>query len=148
MVIGSTDLSDEDVIAAVESALSAELNVHPSDLEVSFDKASGLVIFVVTGDDMESLIVTVTTIRDEDFISNLNLEEDLSIDSIEIADDIVVTVDVVVDASNKIVTPGVIAPDTQIGILEIGAISETRDGDSNMYSMGFSVFDAINHVPP
>ena len=52
--------------------------------------------------------------------------------------------DVVVDASNKIVTPGVIAPDTQIGILEIGAISETRDGDSNMYSMGFSVFDAIN----
>ena len=30
--------------------------------------------------------------------------------------------DVVVDASNKIVTPGVIAPDTQIGILEIGAI--------------------------
>ena len=43
--------------------------------------------------------------------------------------------DVVVDASNKIVTPGVIAPDTQIGILEIGAISETRDGDSNMYSI-------------
>ena len=53
--------------------------------------------------------------------------------------------DVVVDASNKIITPGVIAPDTQIGILEIGAISETRDGDSDIYSMGFSVFDAINH---
>ena len=52
--------------------------------------------------------------------------------------------DVVVDASNKIITPGVIAPDTQIGILEIGAISETKDGDSNIYSMGFSVYDAIN----
>ena len=52
--------------------------------------------------------------------------------------------DVVVDASNKIVTQGVIAPDTQIGILEIGAISETRDGDSDIYSMGFSVYDAIN----
>ena len=52
--------------------------------------------------------------------------------------------DVVVDATNKIITPGVIAPDTQIGILEIGAISETRDGDSDIYSMGFSVFDAIN----
>ena len=52
--------------------------------------------------------------------------------------------DVVVDASNKIITPGVIAPDTQIGILEIGAISETRDGNSDIYSMGFSVFDAIN----
>ena len=52
--------------------------------------------------------------------------------------------DVVIDASNKIVTPGVIAPDTQIGILEIGAISETRDGDSDIYSMGFSVYDAIN----
>ena len=52
--------------------------------------------------------------------------------------------DVVVDATNKIITPGVIAPDTQIGILEIGAISETRDGDSDIYSMGFSVYDAIN----
>ena len=52
--------------------------------------------------------------------------------------------DVIVDAVNQIITPGVIAPDTQIGILEIGAISETRDGDSNMYSMGFSVYDAIN----
>ena len=52
--------------------------------------------------------------------------------------------DVIVDAANKIITPGVIAPDTQIGILEIGALSETRDGDSNMYSMGFSVYDAIN----
>ena len=52
--------------------------------------------------------------------------------------------DVIVDASNKIITPGVIAPDTQIGILEIGAISETRDGDSDIYSMGFSVYDAIN----
>lgn len=52
--------------------------------------------------------------------------------------------DIVVDASNKIITPGVIAPDTQIGILEIGAISETRDGGSDIYSMGFSVYDAIN----
>ena len=52
--------------------------------------------------------------------------------------------DIVVDATNKVITPGVIAPDTQIGILEIGAISETRDGDSEMYSMGFSVYDAIN----
>ncbi len=52
--------------------------------------------------------------------------------------------DIVVDATNKIITPGVIAPDTQIGILEIGAISETRDGDSDIYSMGFSVYDAIN----
>ena len=52
--------------------------------------------------------------------------------------------DIIVDATNKIITPGVIAPDTQIGILEIGAISETRDGDSDIYSMGFSVYDAIN----
>ena len=100
MVIESTDLSDEDVIAAVESALSAELNIHPSDLEVSFDMESGLVTVVVTSDDIESLTDTVTTIGDEDFISNLNLEENISIDSIEIADDIVVTIDVVVDASN------------------------------------------------
>lgn len=100
MVFDSTDLSDEDVIAAIESALADELNIHPSDLEVSYDGESGLVTFLITSDDIESVTDAVTKILDEDFISNLDFEEDLSIDSIEVSDDIVVTVDVVVDASN------------------------------------------------
>ena len=52
--------------------------------------------------------------------------------------------DFVIDASDKIVTPGFIATDTQIGIVEIGALSVTRDDSSNMYEIGFSIFNAFN----
>ena len=52
--------------------------------------------------------------------------------------------DLVIDASDKIVTPGFIATDTQIGIVEIGALSVTRDDSSNMYEIGFSIFNGFN----
>ena len=81
-----------------------------------------------------------TGLNEEPFVGDILIEGDtiLEVSKIDLKGD------VIIDAANKIITPGVIAPDTQIGILEIGAISETRDGDSNMYSMGFSVYDAIN----
>jgi len=81
-----------------------------------------------------------TGLNEEPFVGDILIEGDTILEVSKIA----LKGDVIVDAANKIITPGVIAPDTQIGILEIGAISETRDGDSNMYSMGFSVYDAIN----
>lgn len=52
--------------------------------------------------------------------------------------------DLVIDASDKIVTPGFIATDTQIGIVEIGALSVTRDDSSSMYKIGFSIFNGFN----
>lgn len=52
--------------------------------------------------------------------------------------------DKVYDAEGKIVTPGFIAPDTQIGIIEIGALSVTRDDETNIYNIGFSIHDAFN----
>jgi len=52
--------------------------------------------------------------------------------------------DFVIDASGKIVTPGFIATDTQLGIVEIGALSVTRDDSSKMYKIGFSIFNAFN----
>jgi len=52
--------------------------------------------------------------------------------------------DFIIDASEKIVTPGFIATATQIGIVEIGALSVTRDDSSNMYKIGFSIFNAFN----
>ena len=48
------------------------------------------------------------------------------------------------DAQGKIVTPGFIAPDTQIGIIEIGALSVTRDDEASIYNIGFSIHDAFN----
>ena len=52
--------------------------------------------------------------------------------------------DFVIDASGMIVTPGIIVTDTNIGIVEIGALSVTRDDSSNIYSIGFSIHDAFN----
>jgi len=52
--------------------------------------------------------------------------------------------DKVYDAGGRIVTPGFIAPDTQIGIIEIGALSVTRDDEANVYNIGFSIHDAFN----
>ncbi|MDC0406191.1 amidohydrolase family protein [Gammaproteobacteria bacterium] len=50
----------------------------------------------------------------------------------------------VIDVEGKIVTPGLIAPDTEIGIVEIGALSVTRDDESNIYDVGFSIHSAFN----
>jgi imidazolonepropionase-like amidohydrolase len=52
--------------------------------------------------------------------------------------------DKVYDAKGKIITPGLIAPDTQLGIVEIGALSVTRDDEASIYSVGFSIHDAFN----
>lgn len=52
--------------------------------------------------------------------------------------------DFIIDASGKIVTPGFIATDTNIGIVEIGALSVTRDDSSEIYKIGFSIYDAFN----
>ena len=81
-----------------------------------------------------------TGLNEEPFVGDILIEGDTILEVSRNA----LKGDLIIDATDSIITPGVIAPDTQIGILEIGALSETRDGDSNMYSMGFSVYDAIN----
>ena len=50
----------------------------------------------------------------------------------------------VINVDGKIVTPGFIAPDTEIGIVEIGSLSVTRDDSPKIYNIGFSIFDAFN----
>ena len=52
--------------------------------------------------------------------------------------------DFVIDASGMIATPGMIATDTELGIVEIGALSVTRDDSSEIYKIGFSIYDGYN----
>ena len=52
--------------------------------------------------------------------------------------------DKIIDATGKILTPGIISTDTDIGIVEIGALSVTRDDSSDLYKIGFSIYDAFN----
>ena len=40
MTVSAEGLTDEEVITSIEEALANELNVHPSDVEVEFEKHS------------------------------------------------------------------------------------------------------------
>jgi len=48
------------------------------------------------------------------------------------------------DLSGKTISPGLIAPQTQLGIVEIELIPETRDDRSDIYSAGLSIDSAFN----
>ncbi|HET6632282.1 MAG TPA: amidohydrolase family protein [Rhodanobacteraceae bacterium] len=51
-----------------------------------------------------------------------------------------------IDASGKIVTPGIFDPESQFGVVEVGSVGETRDAsiDSERFSAAFDVAAAIN----
>jgi hypothetical protein len=100
MIIEPSDISDNDIIAAVESALAAELDIHPSALELSYDNESGILTYVITSDDMGEISNAITSITDEDFISDLYIGNDIQIESIEVSNDIEMSVSMLVDASN------------------------------------------------
>tara|TARA_Y100001970_G_scaffold288855_1_gene417335 strand:- start:16703 stop:17932 length:1230 start_codon:yes stop_codon:yes gene_type:complete len=48
------------------------------------------------------------------------------------------------DAEGKFISPGIISPNSQIGILEIELVPETRDDQTDIYSAGFTIDSAFN----
>ena len=50
----------------------------------------------------------------------------------------------VLDLAGKVVTPGFISPHSQLGIVEIALIPETRDDRSELYSAGLNIDSAFN----
>ena len=105
--------------------------------------ATFLIIFA-NSISAEEVLITNANIydgkSDEPFISNIYIKNG----KIKNISNNLYDVENVIDASNMIVTPGFIATDTEIGIVEIGALSVTRDDRPSMYNIGFSVFDAFN----
>ena len=92
----------------------------------------------------EEVLITNANIydgkSDDPFISNIYIKNG----KIKNISNNLFDVEYVIDASGMIVTPGFIASDTEIGIVEIGALSVTRDDRPSIYKIGFSVFDAFN----
>ena len=92
----------------------------------------------------EEVLITNANIydgkSDDPFISNIYIKNG----KIKNISNNLFDVENVINASGMIVTPGFIATDTEIGIVEIGALSVTRDDRPSMYNIGFSVFDAFN----
>ena len=103
-----------------------------------------LFIFFVSFIHSESILIKNATILDgkdnKSFVGNVLIEGD----RISRVSESNLRGDNVIDASGKILTPGIIATDTELGIVEIGALSVTRDDSSDLYKIGFSIFDAFN----
>ena len=96
MTVDGTDLTDEEVISALESALANELDVHPSDIEIIYDSDTGVATYTITSEDAESLIDIINEIERNDFEI---ITEGISIDSISPSANVIVDVDVSIDAS-------------------------------------------------
>ena len=103
-----------------------------------------LFIFFIGMVHSESVLIKNATIYDgknnDPFLGNVLIEGD-KISRISKSD---LRGDIVIDATGKIVTPGIIATDSELGIVEIGALSVTRDDSSDIYKIGFSIYDAFN----
>ena len=105
---------------------------------------SALLIFSVNSMLAESIVIKNATIYngldDNPFTGNILIEDGL----IKKVSKSLLQGSKVIDANGKIITPGFIAAGTEIGIVEIGSLSVTRDDESNIYSIGFSIHDAFN----
>ena len=103
-----------------------------------------LFIFFIGLVHSESVLIKNATIYDgknnDPFVGNVLIEGD-KISRISKSN---LRGDIVIDATGKIVTPGIIATDSELGIVEIGALSVTRDDSSDIYKIGFSIYDAFN----
>ena len=92
----------------------------------------------------EQILIKGGTIFDgknEAFIADILIEDGKVA---KISSNISARANKIIDASDRIITPGIMAPQTQIGIIEIGAISATKDTSSDIYTIGFSIYDAFN----
>ena len=56
--VTASDLTEEEVVSTIEAALIDEFEVHPSDVEVSYDSDTGVVTYTINSDDAESLLVS------------------------------------------------------------------------------------------
>ena len=95
-IVDAEDLTNEAVLDSVTSALLQELDIHPSNIDVSYNPETGVVTYIITSDDVESLANMMEDIEESGF------EEALPFDSQshELPENIVVSVEVTVDASN------------------------------------------------
>ena len=135
MIIDAGEMSDEEVVNAVEAALAAQLEIHPSELDVIYDPESGVVTYVITSDDIDSVAESIDLISDEGFIDSLEISDEIKIDSIEAPIDIIATVDVVVDASN--------IDDPNAAIASATESIQDQDSDYEIGAQGIILFRSV-----
>ena len=86
---------------------------------------------------------TVITATDSQILENTDVLIDGGL-IVGIGNNLVADDAIKIDASNQIITPGLIAPHSQLGLTEISQERETRDDSTQYFSAGFSIVDAFN----
>jgi hypothetical protein len=97
MFVDGSDLTDDEIVSALKSALANELDVHPSDIVMMYDSDTEVVTYTITSDDAESLVDIVNEIQQDGFEI---IPEGVAVKTITPPTDITVNIDVTVDASN------------------------------------------------
>ena len=64
MIADAADLTDEAVVNSITSALAEELDIHPSNIDVSYDSETGAVTYIITSDDADSLASIIEDIQE------------------------------------------------------------------------------------
>jgi len=96
--------------------------------------------------DLEKILIqnaTVITASDSQILENT----DVLIEGgfiVAIGGNLIANDAIQIDASNQIITPGLIAPHSQIGLMEIQLERETRDDSTKYFSAGFTIVNAFN----
>ena len=93
-------MTDDEVVNSIQNTLAEELNIHPSTVDVSFDAETGIVTYIITSDEADSLTELIADMQSDAFESALESIEGISVESYEAPKDMTATVDVIVDASN------------------------------------------------
>lgn len=106
MIVDVSDLPEDEVVDVLESVLANKLNVHLANIDVIYDSNSGVATYTITNDNAELLTDIITDMQQDEFEI---AAEGVSIESIVPSNDIIVNVDVKVNAS------GVDNADTIVG---------------------------------
>ena len=101
-VVADDSLTEEEVAQAIAEELADELGIHPSDIVVTYDSETDTAEYTIYSDDAETLIEMQNTINNGTFVDALNedLDATMTVTSVESPTEVVVEVQVTVDASN------------------------------------------------
>ena len=103
-------------------------------------------ILGVSAAELEKILIqnaTVITASDSQVLDNTDLLIDGGL-IVAIGSNLIANDAIKIDATNQIITPGLIAPHSQIGLMEIQLERETRDDSTKYFSAGFSIVNAFN----
>ena len=94
-------ISEDDLIDSIQHSIADTLGVHPNDVDVSVDFDSGEVTFAINSDDNAAALDVQHVISSPEFLAEINTKlDDVEVDSLAVDDDVMLTVEVMVAASN------------------------------------------------